>query len=164
MDDARLAGEMTIEGIARQLEAIRADINGAQEAIRADITGMKGDITGMKGDITGMKGDITGMKGGIASGFTGLKRDIQSLDARMQDGFHTIDERFHKVDERFGKVDEELNAARIRDGEAHSLLKFGLEAREGLRESMEACFDATDRKHDEEISLLKDVLRSVTSG
>jgi hypothetical protein len=39
-------------------------------------------------------------------------------------------------------------------------MKFGLEVREALRESMEARFDAADRKHDEAISLLKDVLKA----
>ena len=62
----------------------------------------------------------------------------------------------------FQRVDEQLNAARIRDEEMHSLLKFSFEAREGLRESMENRFDAIERKHDDEIGLLKDVLRHVT--
>jgi len=42
----------------------------------------------------------------------------------------------------------------------HSLMKFGLEAREALRESVTARFDETDRRHEEAISLLKDVLQS----
>ena len=77
-----------------------------------------------------------------------LKRDIRSLDSRMEQGFR--------------RVDEELNAARIRDEEAHRFLKFGLEAREALRETMEARFYATDTKHAQEIDLLKDVLRAVS--
>ena len=45
--------------------------------------------------------------------------------------------------------------------QTHALLRFGLEAREALRESMDARFDAADRKHDEQIGLLKDVLRDL---
>jgi hypothetical protein len=41
-------------------------------------------------------------------------------------------------------------------------MKFGLEAREALRETVDARFDATDKKHDEELGLLKSVLRAVT--
>ncbi len=132
MDDVRLANEMTLDGIARQLEAIRADISGVKD----DISGLKGEINGVKGEMAGMRAD--------------LKGDIRSLDSRMEQGFR--------------RVDDELNAARIRDEEAHSLLKFGLEAREALRESMESRFDATDKKHDEEIGLLKDVLRVAHHG
>jgi hypothetical protein len=40
-------------------------------------------------------------------------------------------------------------------------MKFGLEAREALRETVDARFDETGRKHDEQISLLKDVLRAI---
>ena len=59
----------------------------------------------------------------------------------------------------FKRVDEALNAAKIRDEEAHRLLKFGLEAREGLRESVEARFEEADKKHDEQIDLLKQVVQ-----
>ncbi len=104
---------------------------------------MKDDINGVKDDINGVKGEMAGMR-------ADLKGDIRSLDSRMEQGFR--------------RVDDELNAARIRDEEAHSLLKFGLEAREALRESMESRFDATDKKHDEEIGLLKDVLRVAHHG
>ena len=63
----------------------------------------------------------------------------------------------------FKHVDEELNAAKIRDEEAHRLLKFSLEAREGLRESVEVRFDQADKKHDEQIDLLKQVVQHVAT-
>lgn len=118
MDDARLANEMTLDGIARQLEAIRSDVAG----VKSDMTDMKSDMTGMKSETARLKDE-------------------------MRDGFW--------------KIGEDLNAARIRDEELHRLMTFGLEAREGLRESVETRFDATDKKHDEEIDLLKDVLRAL---
>ena len=62
----------------------------------------------------------------------------------------------------FTRVDEELNKAKIRDEELHGLLKFSLEAREGLRESIEQRFDEMGKKQDQELDLLKDVLRHVT--
>ena len=132
MDDARLANEMTLDGIARQLEAIRSDVAG----VKSDVASMKSDMTGMKSDMTGVKSDMTGMKSETAS-----------LKDEMRDGFR--------------KIGEDLNAARIRDEKLHRLMTFGLEAREGLRESVETRFDATDKKHDEEIDLLKDVLRAL---
>jgi hypothetical protein len=69
-----------------------------------------------------------------------------------------------EVSAGFRRVHEQLNAAKIRDEEAHGLLKFSLEAREGLRESMEQRFDVMGNKHDQEIDLLKDVLRHVTGA
>lgn len=98
MEDGRLPGEMTLDGIAKRLDAIDARLGGLEAETR--------------------------------SGFT--------------------------------RVDEKLNEAKIRDEELHGLLKFSLEAREGLRESMEQRFDAMGDKHDQEIGLLKDVVRHVT--
>jgi hypothetical protein len=98
MDDGRLPGEMTLDGIAKRLDAIDARLGG--------------------------------------------------LDVEMRSGFT--------------RVGEELNKAKIRDEELHGLLKFSLEAREGLRESMEQRFDVMGKKQDQEVDLLKDVLRHVT--
>lgn len=110
MDDARLANEMTLDGIARQLNAIREDIAG----VKADLTGVKADGTS-------------------------VRAELASLRSEMRDGF---------------------NASKIRDEELRSLAKLGLEANQGLLETTTARFDATDKKHGEEIGLLKDVLRS----
>ena len=103
MDDARLANEMTLDGIAKQLTEIRADLGG-------------------------VKADLGGLKEIVAAGFQ--------------------------------KVDEQLGASRVRDEELRSLAKLGLEANQALLETTTARFDATDKRHGEEIGLLKDVLRS----
>ena len=58
----------------------------------------------------------------------GLETKVGGLEAEMRSGFT--------------RVVEELNNAKIRDEELHGLLKFSLEARDGLRESMEERFDA----------------------
>ena len=80
--------------------------------------------------------------------FGGLAK-LGGLEAEMRSGFT--------------RVGEELNDAKIRDEELHGLLKFSLEAREGLRESMEQRFDVTgNRTTTRSSSLLKDVLRHVT--
>lgn len=100
----------------------------------------------------------------IAKGLAAIKEQVTSIDKRL-DG---IDKRFDGIETNvkagFLQVNEGLNAAKIRDEEAHSLLKFSLEAREGLRESMNDRFDAMERKQDEDIGLLKDVLRHVTGS
>ncbi len=100
MDDARLADEMTLDGIAKQLKEIRADLGA-------------------------------------------VKSDLGAVKDEMKAGF---------------------NASRIRDEELRSLAKLGLEANQGLLETTTARFDVTDKKHGEEISLLKAALRSGTTG
>ena len=135
MDDARLAGEMTLEGIARQLEGIRSDLTD----LKADVSGLKGDVSGLKADVTGLKADVGSLKGAV-----------QGMDTRMTEGFRW--------------VDEELNAAKIRDEALHGLMKFGLEAREALREAVDARFDATDRRHAQEIGLLQNVLARMSQA
>ena len=108
MDDAKIASDMTLDGIAQRLEKIQSDV----AALQTNITGMKAE----------------------------MKVDMKTVKDDMKAGF---------------------NDSKVRDEELRTLMKFGLEAREALRESVEARFDATDQKHDEEISLLKDVLRAV---
>ena len=78
-----------------------------------------------------------------------IDKKVTSLQAEMQTGFK--------------RVDEELNAARIRDEEAHRLLTFSLEAREGLRESVETRFEEADRKHGQQIDLLKQAVHHLAS-
>ena len=69
----------------------------------------------------------------------------------------TIDTRLSTLEQ---KVDDGFNASKVRDEELHRLTRFGLEAGEVMRDSINRRFDATDRKHDDQISLLKDVIRS----
>jgi len=137
MDDARLANEMTLDGIAKQLTEIRADLS----EVKADLGGVKADLSEVKADLGGVKADL----GGVKAGLGGLKEIVAAG--------------FQKVDDRFTKVDEQLGASRLRDEELRSLAKLGLEANQGLLETTTARFDATDKKQGEEIGLLKDVLR-----
>ena len=106
-------------------------------------TGMTLDDIGRRLDT--LQSDMTSVKSNVES----LQTNLTSLHAEVQTGFK--------------RVDEELNAAKIRDEEAHRLLKFSLEAREGLRESVETRFEEADRKHDEQIDLLKQVVHHLAS-
>ena len=93
-----------------------------------------------------------------------IATELAAMRASMDAQFAAIDKRFDGIDRRFDAVHEELNHAKIRDEELHRLMTFGLEAREGLRESMGQRFDALEKKQDEDIGLLKDVLRHVTGS
>ena len=85
----------------------------------------------------------------IGQRLVGIDAKVTSLQEEVRSGFK--------------RVDEELNAAKIRDEKAHELLKFSLEAREGLRESMEARFDEVDKKQDAQIDLLKQAVQHLAA-
>jgi uncharacterized coiled-coil DUF342 family protein len=106
-------------------------------ALQTAVAGLQSNMTEMKSDITEIQSDMTEMKSGMA----GMKTEISDVKHHVRTGF---------------------NESRIRDEELRDLMKFGLEAREALRETVDARFAATDKKHDEELDLLKNVLRAVT--
>ena len=142
MDDGRLPGEMTLDGIAKRLDAIDAKLGGHDakfDAIDAKLDAIDARLGGHDAKFDAIDARL----GGHDAKFDGL-------EAEMRSGFT--------------RIDEKLNEAKIRDEELHGLLKFSLEAREGLRESMEQRFDVIGNKHDQEIGLLKDVLRHVTGA
>lgn len=85
----------------------------------------------------------------LTSYLQSLQTNLTSLRAEVQSGFK--------------RVEEELSAARSRDQELHRLLKFSVQAGEGFRESVEARFDDADVKQDEQIDLLKQVVRQSAS-
>jgi hypothetical protein len=67
-----------------------------------------------------------------------------------------LDKRFDALEK---KIDEGFDASRARDEELRDLTKFGLEAREILRDEMHRRFDAADRKHNGAIALLEAAVR-----
>jgi len=73
----------------------------------------------------------------------------------------TLEERFNSIDSRFDAVDKRLHKIDFRLDEIHDTAKLGLEAVHGLRESTDEKFEAMDKKHDEQIDLLKSVLVQV---
>ena len=118
MDDGRLAREMTLETISKQLREIDTKVGHLDTKVGS------------------------------------LDAKLGELDTKMTAGFKKVDDRSKDVDRRF-------NEAKIRDEELHGQVKFSLEAREALRDTMMARFDTTDKKQDESIGLLKDVIRDL---
>jgi septation ring formation regulator EzrA len=95
--------------------------------------------------------------------FDGIDQKFESIDKK----FESIDKRFDAIDKRFEsmerKVDDGFNDSKVRDENLRGLMTFGLEAREILRDEIHRRFDDTDRKNDEQISLLKDAVRHLSS-
>lgn len=84
----------------------------------------------------------------------------QTMDQRSAAVGQTMDSRFAAFEK---KMDEGFKDSKIRDEELRGLMKFGLEANEILREDMNRRFDAADQKNDEQIGLLKDTVRHLSS-
>ena len=140
MDDGRLAKEMTLEGIAAQLK----DLKDTVTETNVSVTALKASVTDLKADVTDLKADVTDLKANV----TNLEATVSTLDRTMTSGFR--------------RVDEQLDASKVRDEELRGLMKFSLEANVALRESMEAAFTAVDKKQDDEIGLVKDVIRDLS--
>lgn len=107
---------------------------------------------------------------GIDQKFAGIDQKFDRIDdhfARVDRSLAAIDQRFDGVDKRFDalekKVDDGFQASKLRDEGIRDLAKVGLEAHEILREEMHRRFDESDRKNDEQITLLKDAVRHLSS-
>jgi hypothetical protein len=112
------------------------DIGKQLYAIQVGLTRVQTDVAELKDGVAEIKTDVVDLKtdvAGLKTDVAGLKTDVASLDHRMTVQFE----------------------------ETRSMLRFGLEAREALRESMEQRFDEADRKHDFQIALLQDVVRDI---
>ena len=55
MDDGRIGGEMTLAGIAKQLEGIRLDL----DAVRSDVTALRGDVKAVDGKVDSLDHKMT---------------------------------------------------------------------------------------------------------
>jgi hypothetical protein len=102
---------------------------------------------------------------------------VDELAARMDQQFAALDQKFEAIDQRFAgvdqrfagidrrldalekKVDDGFNASKVRDEELLGLMKFGLEARDVLRDEMHRRFDEAARQREDEITSLWDAVR-----
>lgn len=89
----------------------------------------------------------------VVSGMTldDLGDQFKDLAAQFKD----LVAQFNRLEK---KMDEGFNASKVRDEELLRLGRFSLEANEILRDEMGRRFDQTDKKHDEQIDLLKIVV------
>jgi hypothetical protein len=99
----------------------------------------------------------------IGQRLVAIDEKVTSLQDEVRSGFKRVDDELTAAKIRAEEAHRELNAAKIRDEEAHRLLTFSLEAREGLRESVEARFEEADSKHDDQIDLLKQVVQHLAT-
>jgi len=136
---------MTLEGIAEQLKELKDTVSAGFKAVDQRFDGVDEKFKG------------------INEKFKGIDEQFKGVDEQFKgigEQFKGIGEQFKGIGEQFKGIDQKLNDAKVRDEELRGLMKFGLEANVALRESMETRFEAVNKKQDEEIGLLKDVIRS----
>lgn len=94
-----------------------------------------------------------------------LVKKVDSLDKR----FDTVDEKFSAIDKRFDAMDQKFDTLdknvtskfdkiMVRLDDTHAVAKLGREGLEGLRESMDAKFEAAAKTSADQMGLLKSVL------
>jgi uncharacterized protein YoxC len=165
-----LGGEMTLDGIGKQLATIQGDLSAMKRdmadvkhdvsALKDDVSGLKDDVSGLKDDVSGLKQDVSGLKqdvSGLKQDVSGLKQDGLSLKQELASMRKDLGGQMLSVLDRLDGLDHYV---KVEFEQVKGPLRFGLEAREALRETMELRFAEADHKHDEQIDLLKDVLRS----
>ena len=101
-----------------------------------------------------------------------LVKKVDSLDKRfdaVDDKFVAIDKKFDAMDQKFDAMDQKFDTLdknvtskfgqiMVRLDETHAVAKLGLEGLEGLRESMDAKFEAATKNSADQMGLLKSVL------
>lgn len=137
----RMAMEQKIDAMVEKLDKL----DGKVSSLDQKISTLDEKFTTLDGKVSTLDGKVTQLDGKVST----VDGKVSTLDGR--------------VSTLAGSISDLKTEMRIQFDETHRLLKFGLEAREALRENMEGRFAAVDRKHDQEIGLLKDVLRSVAA-
>jgi len=117
MDDGRLGDEMTLLGIAKQLEVIRTELSG-----------VKADLSGVKADLSGVKADLSGVKAGLSEVKSELKGDIKALDGKMTIEFEETRRVVKLAFENVQMLDEKIDRRFDDTDRAHADHKSVLEA------------------------------------
>ena len=101
--------------------------------------------------------------------FDAVDEQFDAMDKKFTSKFDAMDEKFGAMDEKFGALENKVEALdrnntskfaqiMVRLDETHAVAKLGLEGLEGLRESMDAKFEAAAKSNADQMGLLKSVL------
>ena len=138
MDDGRIGDEMTLEGIAKRLDALSSEIS------------------------TQISSQISAEIGSVRADIKSLDRKFQSLDGKFQslDGkFQSLDGKFQSLDGKFQSLDGKLTALdhkmTIEFEETRRVVNLGFENTQMLREEVGRQFDEANRAHADHKTLLE---------
>ena len=131
MDDGRIGDEMTLEGIAKRLDALSSEIS------------------------TQISSQISAEIGSVRADIKSLDRKFQSLDGK----FESLDGKFQSLDGKFQSLDGKLTALdhkmTIEFEETRRVVNLGFENTQMLREEVGRQFDEANRAHADHKTLLE---------
>ena len=103
----------------------------------------------------------------IARKLDTIDKRLSTLDGKVDNGFSASEKKSllssvanleSKIEDVESTIEDGFNASRVRDEELHRLTRFGLEADEIIANSINRRLDESNRKHDEQIGLLKNFI------
>ena len=100
-DDGRIGDEMTLAGIAKQLQGIRSDL----DAVRSDVTALRGDMTGVRADVTAVREDVKAVDVRVESLDHKTKIEFEETRRVVRLGFENVQMLDEKIDRRFDDTD-----------------------------------------------------------
>ena len=87
--------------------------------------------------------------------FDAVDERFDAMDKKFTSKFEAMDQKFDTLDKN---VTSKFDTIMVRLDETHAIAKLGLEGLEGLRESMDAKFEAAAKNSADQMGLLKSVL------
>ena len=149
---------MTLEDIARKLDTIDTRLSTLVERVDEGFSASEKES---------LLSSLANLESKVNEGFNAAEKksllsNLANLELKVDEGFNAPEKKslLARLANLESKVDEGFNGSKVRDEELLRLTQFGLEAGEVMRQSINRRVDATDRKHDDQISLLQDVIRS----
>ena len=104
MDDGRIGDEMTLEGIAKRLDALSSEISTQiSSQISAEIGSVRADIKSLDGKFQSLDGKLTALDHKMTIEFEETRRVVNL-------GFENVQMLDEKVDRRFDETDRALAA------------------------------------------------------
>ena len=99
--------------------------------------------------------------GALYGKFDAIDKRFDAVDKRfdaVDTKFDKIDQKFGALDQKFGALDQKFDKMMVRLDDTHAVAKLGLEAVQGLRESMDDNFEKAAKANADQTDLLKSVL------
>ncbi len=101
MDDGRIGDEMTLAGIAKQLEGIREDLT----AVRSDIKAVQSDVKSHDGKFQSLDGKFQSLDGKLTALDHKMTIEFEETRRVVKLGFESVEMLDEKIDRRFDDTD-----------------------------------------------------------
>ena len=142
---------MTTDELAARMDAQFERMESRFTSMESRFTSMESRFTSLESRVTSMDSRVTSMDSRVTS--------IESPVTRIESRFTSMESQYEGLRHA---MTQGFNESKMRDEQLRERMTFGLEARDVLRDEMHRRFDESDRKHDQQFTLLHDAVRRVT--